>query len=83
MDEIINEDRRVYFHAYRDLDFAYGYEDKARFRANYLYKTTGPGAVFRTIPSEILTADQLRAAKGGDRPRGEALRSGVGDGAYG
>jgi twitching motility protein PilT len=63
MDEIINEDRRVYFHAYRDLDFAYGYEDKARFRANYLYKTTGPGAVFRTIPSEILTAEQLGLPK--------------------
>ena len=63
MDEIINEDRRDYFHAYRDLDFAYGYEDKARFRANYLYKTTGPGAVFRTIPSEILTADQLGLPK--------------------
>ncbi len=59
MDEIINEDKRIYFHAHRDLDFAYGYEDKARFRANYLYKTTGPGAVFRTIPSEILTAEQL------------------------
>jgi twitching motility protein PilT len=63
MDEIINEDRRVYFHAHRDLDFAYGYEDKARFRANYLYKTTGPGAVFRTIPSEILTAEQLGLPK--------------------
>ena len=63
MDEIINEDRRVYFHAYRDLDFAYGYENKARFRANYLYKTTGPGAVFRTIPSEILTAEQLGLPK--------------------
>ncbi len=63
MDEIINEDRRAYFHAHRDLDFAYGYEDKARFRANYLYKTTGPGAVFRTIPSEILTAEQLGLPK--------------------
>ena len=59
MDEIISEDKRVFFHSHRDLDFAYGYEDKARFRANYLYKTTGPGAVFRTIPSEILTAEQL------------------------
>ncbi len=59
IDEIISEDKRIYFHSHRDLDFAYGYEDKARFRANYLYKTTGPGAVFRTIPSEILTAEQL------------------------
>ena len=59
MDELLDEDQRVYFHAYHDLDFAYGYEDKARFRANYLYKTTGPGAVFRTFPSEILSAQKL------------------------
>ena len=63
MDEIISEDKRIFFHAHRDLDFAYGYEDKARFRANYLYKTTGPGAVFRTIPSEILNAEQLGLPK--------------------
>ena len=62
MDELLDEERLNHFHAYRDLDFAYGYEDKARFRANYLYKTTGPGAVFRTIPSEILTAEQLGLA---------------------
>ena len=42
-----------------DLDFAYGYEDKARFRANYLNKSSGVGAVFRTIPSKIPTAKQL------------------------
>jgi twitching motility protein PilT len=63
MDEILDEEKRGYFHAHRDLDFAHGYEDKARFRANYLYKTTGPGAVFRTIPSEILTAEQLGLPK--------------------
>ncbi len=43
-----------------DLDFAYAYADKARFRANYLYKTTGLAAVFRTIPTKILTLDELR-----------------------
>ncbi|MGB8328669.1 MAG: PilT/PilU family type 4a pilus ATPase [Polyangiales bacterium] len=59
MDELLDEDQRAHFHAYHDLDFAYGYQDKARFRANYLYKTSGPGAVFRTIPSEILSAVQL------------------------
>ncbi|MEM8606447.1 MAG: PilT/PilU family type 4a pilus ATPase [Myxococcota bacterium] len=59
MDELLDRDRREYFHAYHDLDFAHDYEDKARFRANYLYKTTGPGAVFRTIPAEILSAVQL------------------------
>jgi len=59
MDELLDQNQRDYFHAYHDLDFAYGYGDKARFRANYLYKTTGPGAVFRTIPSEILSAQDL------------------------
>jgi twitching motility protein PilT len=59
LDELLTPEQREDFHGRKDLDFAYGYEDKARFRANYLYKTTGPGAVFRTIPSKILTAQQL------------------------
>ncbi len=42
-----------------DLDFAYAYGEKARFRANYLYKTTGLGAVFRVIPTEIPTLSAL------------------------
>lgn len=43
-----------------DLDFAYQYEKKARFRANYFYKYTGIAAVFRTIPSTILSLDDLK-----------------------
>ena len=43
-----------------DLDFAYQYGTKARFRANYFYKYTGIAAVFRTIPSTILTLDELK-----------------------
>ena len=42
-----------------DLDFAYQYEDKARFRANYFHKITGLAAVFRIIPTKILTLDDL------------------------
>ncbi len=42
-----------------DLDYAYAYGDKARFRANYFYKTTGLAAVFRTIPSKVLTLEDL------------------------
>lgn len=57
--EILDEERWQRFQDEWDLDFAYSYADKARFRANYLYKTTGPGAVFRTIPSKVLTAEQL------------------------
>jgi twitching motility protein PilT len=42
-----------------DLDFAYAYADKARFRANYFYKMTGLAAVFRTIPTKIVTMTEL------------------------
>jgi twitching motility protein PilT len=60
--EIVDDRRRADFQARGDLDFAYAYGTKARFRANYLRKTTGLGAVFRTIPSKIPTAQQLGLA---------------------
>ena len=42
-----------------DLDFAYAYEDKARFRANYFFKMAGLAAVFRTIPTKIQKLAEL------------------------
>ncbi|MEM9463689.1 MAG: PilT/PilU family type 4a pilus ATPase [Myxococcota bacterium] len=59
LDELLDDRRRREFAERHDLDFAYAYGNRARFRANYLQKTTGPGAVFRTIPSEIPSAQQL------------------------
>jgi twitching motility protein PilT len=49
-----------------DLDFAYAMGDEARFRANYLRQATadgspGFGAVFRIIPSKVLTLEQIGA----------------------
>jgi twitching motility protein PilT len=57
--EVMTPAQKESFLATRDLDFAYQFGDKARFRCNYLWKSSGPGAVFRTIPSKILTATQL------------------------
>jgi len=57
--EIANEEQQHTITTQWDLDFAYQYEDKARFRANYFFKQTGLAAVFRTIPSKILTLDEL------------------------
>lgn len=48
------------FEATGDLDFAYGYGKKARFRCNYHHNFNGHGAVFRTIPSRILSLSELR-----------------------
>jgi twitching motility protein PilT len=42
-----------------DTDFAYEILDVARFRANALRDRMGAAAVFRVIPTDILTADQL------------------------
>ena len=59
--EICPEERwDEYLHT-RDLDFAYEIPGKARFRCNYLYDFNGMCAVFRQIPSKILTLDDLGA----------------------
>jgi len=42
-----------------DLDFAYELEGVARFRANYFRQKHGAAAVFRLIPSKILTCEDL------------------------
>ncbi len=57
--EITNPAERERITTELDLDFAYAYGQKARFRANYFYKTTGLAAVFRTIPTKVLSLDDL------------------------
>jgi twitching motility protein PilT len=42
-----------------DLDFAYGMEGVARFRANFLRQENGAGAVFRIIPEDIVPLESL------------------------
>ena len=46
-----------------DLDFAYEVPGLARFRVNLFKQERGLGAVFRVIPSKILTLEQLRMPK--------------------
>ncbi len=57
--EICPKDRQEEFRETGDLDFAYEIPEVARFRANFFQQKWGSGAVFRQIPSEILTAEQL------------------------
>src|SRR6266478_8806578 len=42
-----------------DLDFAYEMDEDSRFRSNYMKHVHGVGAVFRLIPTKILTLEQL------------------------
>ncbi len=56
---IIPDRNRKEFVEHNDTDFAYEIEGVARFRANVLKDRKGIAAVFRVIPSNIVTADQL------------------------
>jgi twitching motility protein PilT len=56
---IIPEPNREEFKRRHDTDFAYEIPQLARFRSNVFTDRKGPGAVFRVIPSKILTAEQL------------------------
>ena len=51
------------FEATRDTDFAYEIPGLARFRCNIFMDRKGMGAVFRIIPSKILTAEQLNLSR--------------------
>ena len=46
-----------------DTDFAYELQGSGRYRANLFMDHRGPGAVFRLIPSKILTAEDLGLPK--------------------
>src|SRR5512137_1429913 len=57
--EILDEKQKAHFNEKKDLDFAYSVPDLARFRGNIMMTHRGVAAVFRIIPSKILSADQL------------------------
>lgn len=58
--EICPPARWAEFLVTRDLDLAYEIEGLARFRGNYLCNHWGQAAVFRQIPGNILSFDELR-----------------------
>jgi twitching motility protein PilT len=57
--EIASEQQQSIFLTKRDLDFAYEIQGVARFRANYFEQKRGMAAVFRVIPTKILTIEDL------------------------
>lgn len=57
--EITTPEQWQSYQQQHDLDFAYGIPGVARFRANYFAQENGAGAVFRIIPEEIQTLEQL------------------------
>ena len=59
--ELTDDEQYAKFLEEREMDFSYQLGDIARFRVNMFFHTRGVGIVFRTIPTEILSLEQLHA----------------------
>lgn len=77
---IMNERQRNEYQQNFECDFSYEVPQLARFRVNAFTQNRGAGAAFRTIPSEVMTLEQLRAPEIfktiADSPRGLVLVTG-------
>jgi twitching motility protein PilT len=57
--EVMNDAQRRTFQEHLEIDFAYTLDERTRFRVNAFVHNRGEGAVFRTIPVDIPTMEQL------------------------
>lgn len=78
--DIMNDKQRKEYEERLETDFSFAVPDLARFRVNAFNTDRGPAAVFRTIPSEVLTLEQIDAPaifkEISDNPRGLVLVTG-------
>ncbi|WP_029406923.1 type IV pilus twitching motility protein PilT [Thiomicrorhabdus sp. Milos-T2] len=59
--DIMSDEQRRGFESSLEADFSFELPNIARFRANIFMHNRGIGGVFRTIPSNIITLDELGA----------------------
>jgi len=57
--DIMNDKQRKEYEEHLELDFSFEIASLARFRVNTFTQSRGAAAVFRTIPSKILSLDDL------------------------
>lgn len=78
--DIMNDHQRKFYESELECDFSYEIPNVSRFRVNAFNQSRGAAAVFRTIPTEILTLEQLQCpsifAEIADKPRGIVLVTG-------
>jgi len=78
--DIMNDSQRKAYEETLECDFSFEIQGLARFRVNAYNQNRGAGAVFRTIPSKILTLEQLNCppifADLSLKPRGMVLCTG-------
>lgn len=61
--DIMNDKQRKDFEEFLETDFSFEVPGVARFRVNAFNQNRGAGAVFRTIPSKVLTMEDLGMGK--------------------
>jgi twitching motility protein PilT len=78
--DIMNDGQRKFYEENLECDFSFAIPNLARFRVNAFVQHRGAGAVFRTIPSKVLSLDDLKAPKVfieiANQPRGVVLVTG-------
>ena len=78
--DIMNDSQRKVYEETLEVDFSFEIPNLARFRVNAFNQNRGAGAVFRTIPSKVLTLEDLNAPKIfkeiANQPRGLVLVTG-------
>jgi len=78
--DIMNDKQRKDYEEFLETDFSFEIPNLARFRVNAFNHNRGAGGVFRTIPSTILTLEELGCPKIfkdiADQPRGIVLVTG-------
>jgi twitching motility protein PilT len=78
--DIMNDGQRKHYEENLECDFSFAVPGLARFRVNAFVQNRGAAAVMRTIPSKILSLEQLNAPKIfkeiADQPRGIVLVTG-------
>jgi twitching motility protein PilT len=78
--DIMNDKQRKDYEEFLECDFSFEIPNLARFRVNAFNQNRGAGAVFRTIPSKILTLEDLNAPQIfqdiASQPRGIVLVTG-------
>ena len=78
--DIMNDKQRKDYEEFLECDFSFEIPGLARFRVNAFNHNRGAGAVFRTIPSDILTLEDLKCprifAEIANYPRGVVLVTG-------
>jgi twitching motility protein PilT len=57
--EIMNDKQRRDYEEFMETDFSFEVPNLARFRVNAFMQNRGPAAVLRTIPSKVLTMEEL------------------------